>query len=284
VWLYEGSTEYDAHYMQVWAGLRTTEQFLDELSQKINYSRTYFNDSLSFTELSKESAGKWKDQYVNVYMKGALILACLDLQLLKLSGGQYGFRNLKHDLGVKYGKDKYFEDAELFDVIEKLTYPEIKQFLVTYVEGGKPIPYEQFFGWAGVKYIPKETTSSITLGGVSIVPNDEGKLILGTKQLNDFGKKMGYQDGDELVSVNGAAINLNNIQQTLQQFIVNTKEGDKVEVAVSRKNPAGEPNIVMLSAPAMKVEKTQSHILRIDNAASPEQIKLRETWLNKGCR
>jgi PDZ domain-containing secreted protein len=95
---------------------------------------------------------------------------------------------------------------------------------------------------------------------------------------------MGYQDGDELVSVNGTAVNLNNIQQTLQLFVVNTKEGDKVEVAVRRKNPAGEPGIAMLSALAMKVEKTQSHILRLDNAASPEQIKLRETWLNKGCR
>ena len=169
-------------------------------------------------------------------MKGALISACLDIQLLKLSGGQYGFKDLKHDLGVKYGKDKYFEDAELFDVIEKLTYPEIKQFFLSYVEGGKPIPYEQYFGWAGVKYIPKETTRVITLGGVSIVPTEEGKLILGTKQLNEFGKKMGYQDGDELVSINGTAINLNNIQQSMQQFNANTREGDKVEVAVKRKN------------------------------------------------
>jgi len=185
---------------------------------------------------------------------------------------------------VKYGKDKYFEDAELFDVIEKLTYSEIKQFFLTYLEGSKPIPYEQYFGWAGVKYIPKETTSSITLGGVSIVPNDEGKLILGTKQLNEFGKKMGYQDGDELVSINGTAVNLNNIQQIMQQFNVNTREGDRVEVAVRRKDPAGEPGMVVLSAQAMKVEKTQMHILRLDHAASPEQIMLRKAWLNTFCK
>jgi predicted metalloprotease with PDZ domain len=270
--------------MQVWAGLRTPEQFLAEMSKKINYSRLYFNDSLSFTELSKESAGKLNEQYVNVYMKGALILACLDIELLKLSGGQYGFKNLKHDLGVKYGKDKYFEDAVLFDEIEKLTYPEIKQFLLTYVEGNTPIPYEKYFGWVGVKYIPKETSSTITLGGVTIIPGEDGKLKIGTKQLNEFGKKMGYQDGDELVSINGVPLNINTAQQTLQQFTANTKEGDKVEVAVKRKNAGGDAGAVILSAPAMKVEKVQTHLLRLDNAATPDQLRLRDAWLNTGCK
>lgn len=283
VWLYEGSTEYYAHHVQVWAGLKTPEQFLATLSQKINYSRSYFNDSLSFTELSTESAGKWKDQYINVYMKGALISACLDLYLLKLSDGQYGFKDLKHDLGVKFGKDKFFEDAVLFDEIEKLTYPEIKQFLLTYVQGSKPIPYEEYFGLAGVQYMPKEITSSFTLGGVSVTP-DSGKLVLGTKQMNDFGKKMGYQDGDELISLNGTAVNEGNAQQVMQQFISKAKEGDKVEVIVKRKNTNGEMGTVVLSAPAMKIERTRLHVLSFDKNATADQIKLRNTWLNAACR
>jgi predicted metalloprotease with PDZ domain len=284
VWLYEGSTEYYAHHMQVWAGLKTPEQFLATLSQKINFSRTYFNDSLSFTELSKESAGKLKDQYVNVYMKGALISACLDLYLLKLSGGQYGFKDMKQDLGVKYGKDKFFEDDDLFNEIEKLTYPEIKNFLLTYVEGSMPIPYEEYFSMAGVNYIPKETSMDFTLGSVSIAPNEEEKLILGTKRLNEFGKKMGYQDGDELVSINGTKVMVENIQQVIQQFNTNTKEGDKVEVVVNRKNAAGEVAAVTLSAPAMKVERVQTHLLRLDKNATAEQIKIRNAWLHTNCR
>ncbi len=41
VWLYEGSTEYYAHHVQVWGGLITPEKFLETLAQKINYSRSY---------------------------------------------------------------------------------------------------------------------------------------------------------------------------------------------------------------------------------------------------
>src|SRR6185503_16521137 len=194
-------------------------KFLETMADKINTSRTQYQDDLSFTELSKESAGKYASQYNNVYQKGALISACLDLYLLKLSGNAYAFKDLKHDLGVKYGKDKYFEDEELFDEIEKLTYPEIKEFMLRHVQGGEPIPYEKYFGLAGIQYIPKEIRREFSLGGADITGTPQGKLaIAGTSSMDDFGKKMGYQDGDEFVSLNGEAIDVTNANQLVQKF------------------------------------------------------------------
>ncbi len=166
LWLYEGSTEYDSHLVQVRAGMNTPKEFLQKLAQKISYSRNYFKDNLPFTELSQESAGKWQDQYGNVYLKGALISACLDVYLLKLSGGQYSLNNLKHDLGIKYGKDKYFNDNQLFDTIASITFPEVRQFFADYVEGDKAIPYEVFFGYAGLKILPPaadDKTKSVSI-------------------------------------------------------------------------------------------------------------------------
>ncbi|HSU26892.1 MAG TPA: hypothetical protein VLJ68_00800 [Chitinophagaceae bacterium] len=156
LWLYEGSTEYYAHHAQVTGGLISPEEFLKRLQEKISFSRRFMNDSLSFTELSKHSADTYKRQYGNVYQKGALICACLDLYLLKLSGGKYGFPDLKHDLSVKYGPTNYFLDDELFDEITRLSFPEIRAFFTKYVEGTTPLPYEQFFAWAGVKYTPAD--------------------------------------------------------------------------------------------------------------------------------
>ena len=279
LWLYEGSTEYYAHHTQVWAGLITPEKYLATLAGEINYSRSYFNDSLSFTEMSKESAGKWAAQYNNVYLKGALISACIDLELLKLSGGMYGLKDMKHDLGVKYGKDSYFNDDELFDVIEKLTYPEIKDFLLTYVQGNKPIPYEQYFGLAGVKYIPRETIMAFTIGGINIENDSTGKLTIHTNGMNDFGKKMGYQDNDQLVSINAEPINADNEDELLQKFYETAKEGDKLTVVVKRKMPNGKYEAVSLSAPAAKVQKVRTHQLRFDENATAEQLKLRTIWL-----
>jgi predicted metalloprotease with PDZ domain len=281
VWLYEGSTEYYAHHVQVWGGLVTPAKFLGTLAQKINYSRSFYKDDLSFTELSTESAGKHADQYGNVYQKGALISACLDLYLLKLSGNQYRFKDLKHDLGVKYGKDRFFEDAELFDEIEKLTYPEIKEFLLKHVQGGEPIPYEEYFSLAGVQYIPKEMTKEISLGGIHLNVDSLGRIIIDdVHAMDNFGKKMGYQQNDELVSLNGDELTIANGSAVIQKFSRDTKEGDIVKVVVRRKMPDGQIKTANLSAPALKVEKPKLHQLKFDGQASAEQLSLRKAWLN----
>lgn len=276
LWLYEGSTEYYAHHVQVWGGLITPEKFLETLAEKINISRSNLKDDLSFTELSKESAGKHADQYMNVYQKGALISACLDLYLLQLSGNQYGFKDMKHDLGIKYGKDKFFEDDELFDEMEKLTYPEIKQFMLRHVQGSEPIPYEKYFALAGVKYIPEEASSSFSLGGMSLAPDSAGRLVVtDTTGMNEFGRKLGYHPGDEITGLNGEAMSLASANALIQKFYTTAKEGDQVKVEIKRK---GTP--MTLTADAKKVEKVIRHQLKLDEAATAEQVKLRKKWLN----
>ncbi len=280
LWLYEGSTEYTAHHVQVWSGIKTPEQFLATLSQKIDYSRSYFKDTLSFTELSKESAGKWAQQYVNVYMKGALISACLDLQLLKSSNGQYGIKDLKHDLSIKYGKDKFFEDEELFDVVTEMTFPEIRNFFNTYVSGTQPLPYEQFFSLAGVEYLPTESYRDFTIGGIQTNPTNEGLIKVGIKNMNSVGEKLGYKDGDELVSINDSLVTADNIDKIIEHLYAVLKEGDMISVKVNRKNSDGKTELLTLTAPAAKVDKTRKHVLRFIPNPTASQLRIRNAWLN----
>lgn len=278
--MYEGSTEYTAHHVQVWAGLKTPEQFLETLSQKINFSRSFYNDTLSFTELSTESAGKWAKQYGNVYQKGALISASLDLYLLKLSNGQYGMKELKHDLSIKYGKDKFFEDAELFDIITEMTFPQVKDFFTTYIAAGKPIPYERFFVLAGVEYLPTETYRDYTIGGIGINSRKEGPATVTIKGMNSFGEKLGYLEGDEIISINGLQTNAGRIDSILGPLYNSLKEGDIINVKIKRTDAAGKTELVTLSAPAVKVEKTRKHVLRFIPNPTASQLKVRNAWLN----
>jgi len=280
VWLYEGSTEYTAHHVQVWSGMKTPEQFLETLAQKINNSRSFYNDSLSFTELSTESAGKWASQYGNVYQKGALISACLDLYLLWLSNAQYGIKDLKHDLSIKYGKDKFFEDAELFDIITEMTFFETKDFFDTYITNGRPIPYERFFKLAGVEYLPTETYRDFTIGGVTINLNKEGAPIVGIKGMNAFGEKLGYKEGDEIIDVNGMQLTGNSLNNALAPIYGSLKEGDAINVKVKRKDSGGNMETITLSAPAVKIEKTRKHVLRFVPNPTAAQLKVRNAWLH----
>lgn len=284
LWLYEGSTEYDAHHTQVTQGLITPGEYLKRLSKKMQVSRKHFNDTLPFTKLSLGSADEYAREYVNVYQKGALINACLDLYLESLSEGNYGVHNLKHDLSLQYGPTNYFEDDKLFDEIARLTFPEVRGFFAKYVEGNEALPYEQFFNLAGINYYSKKEVTAITMGGASITPNQGGKAeITSVVRLNDFGKKMGYKKGDIYVSFNGETVNAVNLTEVVAKFMKTAKEGDTVTAVVKRKNAEGKEEEVTLSAPAQKITKTEEHLLEFDDAATKEQLKVRNAWLNIQC-
>lgn len=279
LWLYEGSTEYDAHHMQVVSGLITPQEFLKRLSQKITISKSHFKDDLSFFELSKQSAGTYKDQYNNVYLKGALISNCLDLYLLHLSGGHYSLRSLKHDLSVKYGEQVAFKEDELIAEITALTYPEIGAFFKNYVQGGTPIPYAYYFEMAGVKYSASNSTMGFTLGGFIPGLNERKHLfVANTDKMNEFGKKMGYRQGDELLKLNGKDITPETFQAQLQELYATAKEGDLLSMTIGREE-SGKQETLTLSAPAMKVEKTEENKLELMDNASAEQLQVRHAWL-----
>ncbi|RYD69554.1 MAG: peptidase M61, partial [Sphingobacteriales bacterium] len=285
LWLYEGSTEYDSHHAQVWGGLISPDEFLERLADKIKSSRTQYDDALAFTELSKESAGTHAKQYNNVYEKGALISACLDILLLEKSGLQYGFKNLKHDLGVKYGADKYFLDNDLFNEIEKLTWPEIKTFMLTYVQGSKPIPYEEYFGKAGVEYLAKETTNEFTLGASEFGRGETGEVTLMEEStFNSVGLALGYKKGDEIWKINDKEVSVTNFLKIREEYFASLKETDTMKVTVKRKDTNGKETILDLSVPAKKMPRTGEHILRWKTNATTEQIALKNKWLNINCK
>jgi predicted metalloprotease with PDZ domain len=85
-----------------------------------------------------------------VYEKGALIGMCIDIIIRDNSNGKRGLLDLMQQLSQEYGVNKPFNDEELFAKITALTYPEVGDFLQTYVAGPTPIPYEEYLGRVGI--------------------------------------------------------------------------------------------------------------------------------------
>src|SRR6185436_7720672 len=128
--------------------------FLNTMMQKYQTSVETFNDTMSFTYMSKHVLeDKIHTQYSNVYEKGALIGMCLDILLRDLSNGKYGTQTLMKDLATKYGKNRSFNDADLFNDIEKFTYPEVGTFLRKHVGGTTPLPIEAILAKAGISFV-----------------------------------------------------------------------------------------------------------------------------------
>jgi predicted metalloprotease with PDZ domain len=288
LWLYEGVTEYFAGNVQVKYGLITPEQYLTVIQQKM-VQADRFIDNLAFTDLSLGALDKYENQYQNVYLKGALIGMCLDIQLRKLSAGKYGMQNLVADLGKKYGKDKAFNDPELFDEITKLTYPEIGVFLKTYVSGNTPLPYAAILSLAGVMYKAEVIIADYNIGivqrAISYTMAD-GKpdkfTIANADALNDQGRALGFKNGDIVLKINGEDVP-GILDPELVQFLDRHQkamgEGKTLSYTVSRKNAQGVAENVELKAEAIKVERKQYHVISFDPNATPEQLAVRNAWL-----
>lgn len=287
LWLYEGVTEYFASNVQVKHELISPDEYLDVLREKILIAET-FNDSVPFTDISKFALDQYKDQYYNVYQKGALIALCLDIKLRSLSEGKYGLPELVRDLSKKYGKDKPFQDEKLFEEITAMTYPEIGEFLNRYVGGAESLPVKEIFAMVGVNYLESFRSPELNLGlesnAVRVAESEAGpRLAIADKDaLNPQGKALGFENGDELLKINGELIPYNQefpaFIQKQQQSLV---EGKPLSYTVVRKDEAGASKEVELSANAFVVEREIRHLIGWNDQATPEQIALQKAWIGK---
>lgn len=280
LWLYEGVTEYFAHHNQVRSGLISETEFLKRMADKIQDSKTRYQDDLPFTKLSEGCLDKYALEYGNVYQKGALIALCLDLELMNWSNGGYRLINLVADLARQYGPDRPFRDRDLVRDIIKLTDSRIGVFFEDYVTGQKPLDYAHFLNLAGVGYVPPSDTLVYSLGDVQLGMNQEtGRLVVNSVyQLNEFGRALGYKVGDELISIQGQPLPSGSFGPYFKGIFSQVKEGDRFEVEVLRKE-GGSAREVRLVAPIKRVRLVMTPEVSFRKQVVDRQLMIRQAWL-----
>lgn len=281
LWLYEGVTEYFAGHVQVYQGLISTDAYFDMILDKMETAEN-FNDTLPFTVMSSKALDEHKDEYMNVYNKGALIGLCLDILIREQTNGKKGLKELMHLLSQEYGKDVSFKDDELFGKISQLISPELSKFFATYVEGSQPLPFEEIFAKVGVDFKRNVEIEQVGFGGVALGFNMETQrlFVMDSQNMNKFGKKLKIQVNDEILAINGTPLTVMNFEEVITNYQQNTNEGDKISMLVERV-VKGEKKQVELKAKAIKTKSIQDYYLAINPNATEQQIQLRKTWLGQ---
>jgi predicted metalloprotease with PDZ domain len=154
LWLYEGATEWAAHAMQLRSGLKSPEEYLNKVIEKMRIDRANFDSTYSLRELALTSySDSGQAQYANIYMRGALTAGLLDIRLLELSGGTRGLQELIANLTRKYGKRRAFPEATLVDTLVAMTYPEIRDFFDRYVWESERLPIAEYYAKMGIRLV-----------------------------------------------------------------------------------------------------------------------------------
>lgn len=276
LWMYEGVTEYFANLFQVDQGLIDENEFYHKMMEKIQHSKT-MNDAMSFTIMSENVLkAPYKDEYYNVYQKGALIGMCIDILIREESNGNRGILSLMKELSNKYGKNKPFEDDKLFDEIVAMTYPSLRDFFDSYVIGDIPINYNDFFNKVGLEIGEgRIETNFIQNAGELIIGGDGQKGTIFFTDLvkeNSFWADNGAQPNDIIKDINGTLLTMFNANQVLQDVYM-WKPGKDVVVKLERE---GKEIVI-------KTKTTQSYTMGegiLEKAdATAQQMAIRKAWL-----
>lgn len=278
LWMYEGVTEYFAHLFQVNQSLIDNAEFYSRMAEKIEGARN-FDDTVPFTQMSRNILKEpYKDEYYNVYLKGALIGMALDIRLRELSDGEKGILDLMKDLSQRYGKDRPFEDEELIPAIVEMTYPEIEEFFNSYISGSTPIPYEQFLAKVGVEKMESSiNTSYFIKGQVPYIDGDPdtGDIFFRKNiALNSFLQQLGVENGDIIRSVNGTEYHIENVYD-LVMLSQQWQEGEDITMVVER-----EGEEVELNGKIIQPTDSVTQLKEMDLPEDDKRLQLRQAWLH----
>ena len=154
LWLYEATTEWAAHAMQLRAGLKSPDEYMKKVLQKMQIDLAGFDSSYSLRDLALTSySDSGAKQYANIYMRGALTVGLLDIRLLELSRGAQGLQDVILDLAIRYGKERAFPESTFVDTLVALTHPEIRDFFARYVWESEKLPIKEYYAKLGIRLV-----------------------------------------------------------------------------------------------------------------------------------
>jgi predicted metalloprotease with PDZ domain len=270
LWLYEGVTEWANTMMRLRGGLIDLPEYCTEMSQKVQVDKqldsTYSLVKLGLTCYTPEG----QRQYINIYNRGALVGALLDIRLLELSGGTRGLREVINDLAKTYGPNRPFPEKEFFTIFTQKTYPEIADFFDRYVKDAQPLPLQEYYGKLGIKYSPSVTTGrKLPSLGLRLVPvNDTFRV----RQVSEPLRQIGVQNNDEVVSFNNQPVNSSTLS-VIRKTINDLKAGDSYTLVVRRNGQE-----ISLMPTMQEIDEVKRYTFEPDPQATPQQLQLRERW------
>jgi predicted metalloprotease with PDZ domain len=232
------------------------------------------NDTMPFTTMSENVLVEpYKSQYLNVYEKGALIGMCIDIIIREKSNGERGIKDLMQKLTNEYGPKKPFNDSELFGRITELTYPEVGEFLNTYVSGTTPIPYDVYFSKVGITKAKIKKASNPFLNnktaGITGNPTTKEITIRNYADLSPFLTSLGLKGDDVITSINNVEYSLDKISE-MMVAAQNWKEGEMVTMKIKRD---GKP-MTLSGKVILSYNESEGYQLVDETKAS-----LKEAWL-----
>jgi len=239
LWVAEGITSYYDELALLRAGFWTEDDFLKATSK--NISNTLNRIGGSVQSMHEASFDAWIKEYrtnenslnthISYYLKGSVIAALLDIQLIKASNGQKNLDDLMKFLYQEFyiKKQRGFTDEEFYNAINTVAGQAIDfKYWVELPNDNQSLEkIKAAFKSIDCELIVKENKKQDYTG--LILEQKGDKTLVRSVESNSPALKSGLQAGDEIIGLNGWRVK-NNFEELIKNCPVSTE----VPVIISR--------------------------------------------------
>ena len=289
LWIAEGITNYYGHLMMHRAGIWDATQFLRRESQTITGIENAPGTSLMSAEASSQAApfidGAPEAQLTNIpntaisyYPKGELVGMVLDLIIRGKTSGKgsldevmrrmYQQFYLNSPNATYYLRGRGYTPQDFQRVASEVAGSDLSEFFARYVRDIETLPYEEAFGYAGLRVVRSVAREPFS-AGITLDWEDEESITIGSVRNYSPAEDAGLQAGDEILALGGKSIKRENWLLALSRY----KEGSRVPIVVKRDRRTIRATLV-LGPP----DRYEYRIEELTNA-TPQQRALRDAWL-----
>lgn len=278
LWISEGLTSYYGSLALVRTGLITPQEYLDGMAKLI----TKFESTPGRKERSIEDTS-WDTWFVrdtkldnnlsntnySYYDGGQIAGHLLDLAIRHNTKNAKTLDDWMRLMYSRYALPKPgFDPDDAIKALSEAGGMDFTDFSKKYLEGRDPLPYEQYFAYAGIAVEKKLDTAKPFLG-METEKNDDGRVKIKSIVPGSAAELGGLAKDDVILGLNGRAVTMDDFGSVLDALAV----GDTAKFIVQRINELKEVQVKLGTTPFY------TYTLKPMDRPDELQIKIYKSWL-----
>jgi predicted metalloprotease with PDZ domain len=280
LWISEGLTSYYGALALAHGGLITPEQYLDVISQLITKFEAYpgrgersIEDTSWDTWFPRESVIHQDNNLLNTwysYYDGGQIMGhILDFAIRHDTNNQKSLDDWMRSLYSHHALPKPgFEPDDAVKAASEVAGTDVSGIFRQYISGKEPIPYEQYFAYAGIK-VEKRLDADKPWAGLDTTKNDDGRAKI-RNIIPGSPAESGALDRDDIIyAVDSRAVDFDGFAKEIAAH----KPGDTVRVTVLRLGEFKDFSV------ALKASPYPTYTLKPMEHPTDQQKAIYNSWL-----
>jgi len=269
-YIYEGITTFFGDYFLLTSGLITSERYLQLLEVQI---QTHVDNVGRFAySVADSSIDTWIDGYVkgtpgrkvSIYNEGCLMAYIIDTKIRQATSNKATLQHFMKRLFYEFGLTQHgYTEKDIINQLNQISGIDFSPLFDQYINSanGYESLLQEAFSFYGIELhqeIPTEPYKHAL--GIKIITNTDKTFILDIAPGSpaDVG---GLSEGDELLSVNGIAINTNLLE------VLTSLENELLLLKIGRRGQIIEKTLPLVQRtfyPAMKLimKETDQHQIK----------------------